>query len=440
MQKKRLLLTLTTVATGTSIIYATGIALTLVSQIILTNILGSHQYSIYYYVLTWLFVLSIVSKFGIDILLLRFIPQYKVKSEWCLFRGIILWSKKTILLTSLSISSIFLLTVFLLSNNLEQELKNTLYIGCLVIPLLTSIYIRYGILKGLKHPNLSLLPELIISPIILSLLVLITEYILNKTNTASLTMLYYIMTLIFGSFLGHQWLKKRLPIESHQFKPDYKGSYWFKITYPLFIITLLHQLLSNNDTILLGLINGTDNVGIYGIASKLSLAVSFPLIVANVIFAPIISEYYSTQNIDGLQHKLNKGMRIVIPGSLFLFTIIIIFKEQILVIFGSDFTLGSTSLVILSIGQIINAILGPVGFLLSQTAYEKTVMKTLLFAAILNIILNLLLIPHYGIEGAAIATSLSIISWNAILYYKVRQHLGIDASGLFKIRLNQSQR
>ncbi|MCW8933006.1 MAG: oligosaccharide flippase family protein [Gammaproteobacteria bacterium] len=435
MHKKRLSLTLKKVATGTATIYAIGIVLTLMSQIILTNILGSHQYSIYYYVLTWLFILTIISKFGIDILLLRFIPKYNIKCEWQFFKGIIFWSKKNILKTSLSISSLYLLTVFLFRNNLEQELTNTFYIGCLAIPLLTSIYIRYGILKGLKHPNLSLLPELIISPIILSLFVLITEYFFNRTNTASLTMLYYVITLIIGSLLGQQWLKKRLPTEIHHVNPNYKSRYWLQITFPLFIITLLHQLLGNNDTILLGLINGTKNIGIYGIASKLSLAVSFPLIVANVLFAPIISECYSTNNINGLQHKLNKGMRFVIFSSIIFFTSLIFFREQVLTIFGKDFLQGSTSLVILSIGQIINAILGPVGFLLSQTSYEKTVMKTLFLAVLLNIILNLLLIPDYGIEGAALATSISIISWNVILYYKVRQYLGIDASGLFKIRI-----
>jgi O-antigen/teichoic acid export membrane protein len=97
----------------------------------------------------------------------------------------------------------------------------------------------------------------------------------------------------------------------------------------------------------------------------------------------------------------------------------------ILALFGSGFTSGSTSLAILAGGQFVNVVTGSVGFILMMCGYEKLMRNTILGIALLNMLLNFLLIPWFGVNGAAIATAVSLALMNLILVFIVYRKLKI---------------
>jgi O-antigen/teichoic acid export membrane protein len=93
--------------------------------------------------------------------------------------------------------------------------------------------------------------------------------------------------------------------------------------------------------------------------------------------------------------------------------------------FGNEFIEGATVLIILCVGQVVNSISGSVGVILQMTGHQKVYQNIVLIALILNLILNLLLVPLYGTIGAAIATVISISSWNVIgaIYLKKKHNI-----------------
>ncbi|MBA7669784.1 hypothetical protein ES703_77918 [subsurface metagenome] len=97
-------------------------------------------------------------------------------------------------------------------------------------------------------------------------------------------------------------------------------------------------------------------------------------------------------------------------------------------VFGPEFTQSHTPLAILAVGQLVNAGMGSVGFLLNMTGHERDVARTLLITAGLNILLNLALIPPFGMAGAASATAVSLALWNFILYQLVKIRIGINST------------
>ena len=106
--------------------------------------------------------------------------------------------------------------------------------------------------------------------------------------------------------------------------------------------------------------------------------------------------------------------------SLVVVIFLIVFRNDILLIFGEEFLQVSKTLVILCFGQLFNALCGPVGTILQMTGYHK-VFRNILFAAlILNITLNLSLVQKLGIDGVAISTAISLAFWNiiALIYTK----------------------
>ncbi|MAX70207.1 MAG: hypothetical protein CMC76_03770 [Flavobacteriaceae bacterium] len=76
--------------------------------------------------------------------------------------------------------------------------------------------------------------------------------------------------------------------------------------------------------------------------------------------------------------------------------------------------LAQNALNIILIGQIVNVLCGPVGLYLNMTSKQFFLQKTLVFALVINIITNFILIPKYEMLGAAISTAFSFIFWNII--------------------------
>jgi len=91
---------------------------------------------------------------------------------------------------------------------------------------------------------------------------------------------------------------------------------------------------------------------------------------------------------------------------------ILVFPSFLLGIFGEDFTAGKTALLILAFGQFFSTISGSVINILNMSNRQKTARNIIAICTFINVVLNLILIPIYGINGAAIATATSTILWN----------------------------
>jgi O-antigen/teichoic acid export membrane protein len=97
-------------------------------------------------------------------------------------------------------------------------------------------------------------------------------------------------------------------------------------------------------------------------------------------------------------------------------------------VYGEEYKSGYVALVILLAGQVVNAGSGPVALLLNMTGYERYTLRGVGVSTILNVVLNVILIPKYGIAGAAVASALTLVGWNLILVYFVARELGINSS------------
>ncbi|MCK5536143.1 MAG: polysaccharide biosynthesis C-terminal domain-containing protein, partial [Bacteroidales bacterium] len=110
-----------------------------------------------------------------------------------------------------------------------------------------------------------------------------------------------------------------------------------------------------------------------------------------------------------------------------LLIIFLLFPSLILGFFGEEFIIGSMALIVLVCGQFINSIVGPVGQIMNMTGYQKVLQYTAIISATMNIMLNYILIPEYGITGAAVATAFSGILWNIMCVIYIYKKLNIKS-------------
>lgn len=104
--------------------------------------------------------------------------------------------------------------------------------------------------------------------------------------------------------------------------------------------------------------------------------------------------------------------------------IFLIFPKSILGIFGEEFRTGAIALMILTIGQFVNAASGSVGYILQMTGKQRLFQYIILFASIVNAYLNFILIPQIGIVGAAIASCIAVSIINIIPLFLIKYYYG----------------
>ena len=111
-----------------------------------------------------------------------------------------------------------------------------------------------------------------------------------------------------------------------------------------------------------------------------------------------------------------------VPG----FIVLVLWGDKILAVrFGPEYASGYATLLVLGLAQVATAMFGTVGTLLNMAGKERYVARTMMIAALCNVIANFLLIPKFGIMGAAYATLFTMILWNIWLFYVAWREIGV---------------
>ncbi|SDZ24973.1 Membrane protein involved in the export of O-antigen and teichoic acid [Micromonospora pattaloongensis] len=173
------------------------------------------------------------------------------------------------------------------------------------------------------------------------------------------------------------------------------------------------------DTLLLGAF-ATDDIGVYNVATRLVTIAIFVLAPINAAFGPYLASLYHRGAMDDVRRIYGAATGWVVRLSLPAFVVLLVFPEHLLRLFGGDFATGAAVTVILAVGQLVNAATGPCGTLLNMSGRVVVNMADNLAALVLNVLLNLWLIPAYGLIGAAVAWAVSLAAVNLARVLQVR--------------------
>ena len=175
---------------------------------------------------------------------------------------------------------------------------------------------------------------------------------------------------------------------------------------------------------------GPEANAVYGVAFKFALFSGFGLVILNQVMVPHYANYFkNNSNITVLQNKIKPNVRLSFLLSLGVVLFLLLLGENLLGWFGKpteNYALGYTTILILAFGQLFNVALGSTGYILTMAKKESLVLLSIGVGVITNISLNYFLVPVMHIEGAAIATSASIIVWNITMLIFVKRETKIN--------------
>ncbi|MEX0595981.1 MAG: MATE family efflux transporter, partial [Candidatus Paceibacterota bacterium] len=197
-----------------------------------------------------------------------------------------------------------------------------------------------------------------------------------------------------------------------------------KTASPMMFSGLLIYLLNWTDIIMLGMMVDEKQVGIYNIAYKIG-SVGFLIIVSvSTIITPQMAALYGKGDTFELKKLVHQATRLIAILSIPLILVLVLFNEFILSFFGSEVVAGSDTLIIVSIGVLFSAMVGNVDQILNMTNNQVILRNITFLVFVINVVLNLLLIPIYGINGAAIASLISNVIINLLCVYYIKKKLG----------------
>jgi O-antigen/teichoic acid export membrane protein len=411
------------------IIQGLGALLFLLIDVIVARRIGVEQFGIYSIAKAWMNILALISTLGLNHLLLRFVPEYLSNKDFMSLKGVIRWSSDLVTATSICI---LLLGVLLLSifNYRTPSYSSFIWI-MFSLPFIALSSLRQSVLRGLGSFAYALSPEFIIKPILI--LLTLSFFVTTKINAAqSLQIIFF--SILITYFISTFWQKTFLPLKVKESDFLYHIKQWKDVAISMFLVVGLGFLSIRIDIVILGLISGVENVGVYAAASRLADMLVFSLVAANIAVTPMISGFHTTKKYFELQSMIKLVARGIFFFTVPLIIIMIIFGHEFLGFFGNGFENGYSMLILLMIGQLASICSGPVGPILMMTGFHKSVVKFTAICALFNLILNLLLIPFFGMIGAALATSMSLILLNLMMLIKVKRSLGLNPT-IFSIRL-----
>ncbi len=361
---------------------------------------------------------TVISRIGLDTYVIRIIPTLKSSKQVSLFLKAIL---KILFVSSLSVTLLILFFSNTIDHYLFKSIDANLYITILALMILpyTLFNVLVEVFRGLDNIKIySFFRNLSQNGFIALLLAISIFFSLNYNPIYILFSAIALITISLIVVL-YKFLKKRniSILEEGQYNEKI-----LKHSYPMFLTASIMFLMGYVDSFMISYYLNEYQVGIYSACISLSMIITFiPMAIGGYV-SPKVSQAYTHNHKQKVKDIFKDSLKLIAITTVPIFLIIIYFSDLFLGLFGTEFTVATSTLFIVSIGFLSESLCGPVGFILNMTDNQHLFMKILVISLLINIIFNTLLIPIYGINGAAIALLLSMLFWtiSSLLVLKLK--------------------
>jgi O-antigen/teichoic acid export membrane protein len=420
---------------GTAGIKIAHAAIAFATSIVLAKLLGPSGYGIFSYVIALVALFTIPSELGIPNLAVREIAVANARKDWGHMRGFIVWAHRTVALTSGALILVGATVLLLWGENISRSKLSCMWLALILVPILSFGSLRDAMLRGLRKVLLGQLSQPIIRPSVLLFSLLLLWRLGVDLALPERVMSLHIMSVGIAFIGGLYLFLRNRPTELRSAEPRYETAVWLKSSIPFGMTAALQLINGRTDILALGFFQTDADVGIYRVAAQLAAVVVFGMQAVNMIQGPHIAHLFAKGDMQKLQQMMTRSAQVVLLLAAPVVIVIILFGEFIIShVYGPKFEAAYVPLVILCVGQLVNASMGSVASLLNMTGHERDTTKSILVGAIVNVVLNLSLVPIWGMTGAAVATAVTLIVWNLIMWHKARVRIGIETSPLFRRR------
>lgn len=416
-----------------------GAGLAFALTLFLTRSLKPAEFGMYSYALALIMILNVPVSNGWAILILRRVGGAKTPANWREAKGLIqTGNRAAAVICGLVLAFGFLVIHFSQPEFLTYGIA-ALLVGVMFFDQLSAL--RLAALRGLNHPVLGQMPEMVVRPVFIMMVMLgFGAFVLPD-----LSVIHAFWALLAAAAasaaIGGLFLRRNQPAELLAASPGFQTGNWMKSAAFIAANSGLVIVNAQLDVLFLGIMGSLDDVGIYRVAVQIALLASFTFTALNLLAGQRFAALRSAQDWRGLQITARFLARLAMLGALPL-PLLFLFAGPMLLnfLFGPEFSTALQPLLILSLGHVVATLFGMGGIFLLIAGREREIIGFTVAALMLNGLLCLWLIPLHSASGAAIAMAVSRVFWVASVwgYTLFKERMDISVLGLWSGRPHPS--
>ncbi len=416
---------------GTLMLQGLTVVLSLGTSVVMARLLGAGGFGAYAYALTWANLLTALATLGLGQVVAREVAVALSEGRWSTIRSLSGFSARATLAAAVVVMGATGVGIWLATGHLEASLIGPLVVSVPLIFLNSQTWMLRFRLIGLRRVVLAQWAESVVRPGVFLLAVAALwfgiEGVLDPRAAMGMQVFAAGVALVGMGMMARRVTPAE--VASASLEPP-QTSAWMRSAFPLLFLMLANTVSSEASVLVMGSMLEEADVGVFRMAERLTLLLSYTLLALNRAFSPVAASLYAENDLRRLEVTSIRVARIALLVSLPLYIGLVLFGESILDLVSTDFGGGSELLWILGLGQLANVTAGPVGVVLVMSRHESDTAWALCVTALTTVLLNLVGIHYFGVVGAAWATAAGQLLWNSLLLVAVYRRLGLVVGAL----------
>lgn len=390
---------------------------------LVTRYINKEEFGALSLALAFINVVTVISCLGINRILPGFIAENLEKKAFSRIRGSLFSSYGLTLCVALTLSTILFFSAELLSELLNKPVfAGVLRQMAVIIPFATSIDMMVSYLQSF-HNVWGMQFKESVQPFIR--VVLTALFIMLNLSFTSIVMAY-VLSVILSALGLAVYIRKKIPNHIIRRKSVPVTRELIKDAYPLLIMGLIEMAMVWSGILFIGVYLTSEKVGIFSAGMRLALLLRLPYISTGFIFIPVASQLYyqhKPAELKRLYESCTKGLiTLTLP---FFFFFFLTPNDTMGCFFGPQYNHGNAFFSVLCLGYMIHVLVGLSEFALIAIKKNRPILICSAASALCNLTLNYLLIPSWGMMGAAVSLCISVVLSNILTLFYVYRYTNI---------------
>jgi O-antigen/teichoic acid export membrane protein len=406
------------------VIRVAGAGLAYVMQILLAQWMGRTEYGVFVTVWVWLLVLGGVAPLGLNVGVIGLVSRFHEAGDFNRWRGALVSSIVMTLCAGLLVAGLGWSTLYLSPGLLDAQYLLPAWLCLFCVPLMALSEINEGIARAHGWMNTALAPTYLLRPVLLiagAFGLVQSGSTLTATLSMSIAILACFLTILVQSIVMLARLWRINPGKGISASP----MTWLLASLPIVITQTFELITQNFDMIAVSYFLGPESTAVYFAALKTIALLAFVNFAIGAATANRLAGFHAEGQRKELEEQLSTAVNLAFWPTLLGAVTIVLLAPLLLSFFGKGFADHSYLIAVLAVGFVAKSFVGPAELYLSVLGQQKICALVLLMAASLNMALNIILIPLFGLLGAAVATSASLVVLAACLFVTARWRIGV---------------
>lgn len=399
-------------------------AIALVSQVLMARWMGGFDYGVFVLVWTVMIMVGDISCLGFQTSIIRFIPEYRERGRPEELRGAIQAARIFVLVTSSLVAALGLAGVWLFSDQIESYYVLPFYLGLACLPVIALSDVLEGMARANGWSVLALAPVYILRPLLI-LALMGGAILLGYPPSAQVAVVCALLATLATTIYQVAAIVPPATAGVRGVKPRFHLRHWVAVSLPIFLVDGFFYLHTNADILMIGWFMQPEDVAVYFAALKLLALVHFVYFAVKAGVAQRYAQYAHGGDRERLAGFARETVAWTFWPSLAMAALMLLAGKPMLMLFGPGFEAGYPLLFLLLAGVVARAAVGPAESLLTMSGHQNACAGVFGVTLAVNLGLNLVLIPLWGLWGAATATAVAMCVEALLLAATVRRRLGI---------------